>query len=378
MNNGQLSGLSPDELADIIAPLPRFRAVQIFKWIACGVSGFYEMSNLPLSLREDLSNRFSLRPDIVETIHPGADGTVKLALRFSDGAVIEAVLLSDSKQRTRYTACLSTQAGCPSGCVFCKTGSLGFLRNLTSAEIVEQLLRLGTIAKEQSSGAQPVPIANIVVMGMGEPLLNLTELRRALNIITCGEGLNISGRRITVSTCGIADGIIDIADNGPAIRLALSLTAADEDLRRQLMPITANQPLSRVKEALRYFQERGGTSPRGGSPLRGGSPPKGGGRVTLEMVLLSGINTRSKDAQALAQFAQGLDVVVNLIPWNPVKGLMFDGKPLREPSAAETASFARRLEALSLKVTRRFRRGRGVMGACGQLGCTANPDQPAW
>jgi 23S rRNA (adenine2503-C2)-methyltransferase len=312
------------------------------------------MDNLPLPLRKELAERFTPRPDTSVQKHCGSDGTVKLALRFADGARIEAMLLADGSGRR--TACLSTQAGCPAGCVFCKTGA-GFLRDLTSAEIVEQFLQLRTIADETAAMSAPsdeaspaaLPIANIVVMGMGEPLLNLVELRRALAVITDKKGLNFSRRRITVSTCGIAQGITDLADRGPAVRLALSLTTADESLRRRLMPITAREPLAAVKKALRYFQDRGG------------------GRVTLEAVLLGGINTRGEDAASIAQFARGLDAAVNLIPWNPVKGLEFEGKALREPSTAEIESFTQRLKALKLNVTRRYRRGRGVMGACGQL-----------
>jgi len=279
---------------------------------------------------------------------------------------------------------------------------MGFLRNLTSAEIVEQFLLLaaeaacrGAISRGQppeepapewpapegpapegpapegqaesaarqtqahegqaKGAAQGRPISNIVVMGMGEPLLNLEQLRKALAVISDSRGLNFSRRRITISTCGIAEGIADLADNGPAARLALSLTTADEGLRRRLMPFTAARPLSEVKEALRRFQARGG------------------GRITLEATLLGGINTRAQDAKAMAKFAEGLDAAVNLIPWNPVKGLEFEGAPLREPPAAEVEAFSRSLAALGLSATRRFRRGRGVMGACGQLGGTALP-----
>ena len=336
-------GIPFDELAETLAPLPRFRAAQIFKWIAAGVSSFDEMNNLPLELRGELAQRYTLRTHTAVETHRGSDGTVKLTIQLADGAWIEAVLLADGK---RHTACLSTQAGCPAACVFCKTGA-AFLRNLDSGEIVEQFLLLRAIANE----ATPVAaIDNIVVMGMGEPLLNLTELRRALAVISDKKGMNFSRRRITVSTCGIVQGIADIAGNGPAVRLALSLTTADEGLRRRLMPITAGQPLGKVKEALRHFQD------------------SGGGRITLEAVLLGGINTRSEDAAAMAQFARGLDAAISLIPWNPVKGLSFEGKPLREPTTNEIAAFTRRLEALGLNVTRRYRRGRGVMGACGQLG----------
>jgi len=329
-------GIPLDELAEQLAPLPRFRAAQIFKWIASGVSSFDEMKNLPLELRGELAKRYTLRTHVAVETHRSSDGTVKLTIQLADEAWIEAVLLADGK---RYTACLSTQAGCPAGCVFCKTGAQ-FLRNLNSGEIVEQFLLLRDIAD----------ISNIVIMGMGEPLLNLAELRRALAVISDKKGMNFSRRRITVSTCGIVQGINDLADNGPGIRLALSLTTADEALRRRLMPITASHPLGKVKEALRHFQD------------------SGGGRITLEAVLLGGINTRGEDAASIAQFARGLDAAINLIPWNPVKGLSFESKPLQEPAPEEIEAFTRRLEALGLNVTRRYRRGRGIMGACGQLG----------
>jgi len=339
-----LSGFPLDELTKLLQPLPRFRAAQIFKWIAAGVRGFEEMSNLPQALRKELAEKFILRPPSVVEKNSGDDGSVKLALQFSDGVWVEAVLLCDASGRR--TVCLSTQAGCPAGCVFCKTGT-GFSRNLNSAEIVEQFLLLEKAAAPES---QSRPVSNIVVMGMGEPLLNLAELRRALAVITCKQGIGFSKRRITISTCGIAQGIADLAANGPAVRVALSLTTADEDLRLKLMPITTSQPLNKVKEALLRFQERGG------------------GRVTLEAVLLGGVNTRPEDAQSIAGFAQGLDAIVNLIPWNPVKGLEFEGRALRPPSTAEVETYTQNLEKLGLNVTRRFRRGKGIMGACGQLG----------
>ncbi|MCL2128545.1 MAG: radical SAM protein, partial [Treponema sp.] len=223
-----LSGTPPEELEKILSPLPRFRAAQILKWIASGISSFDSMGNLPAPLRGELALRFRPRPEAAGEKFPATDGTVKLVLRFGDGARIESVLLNDGRSAPRYTACLSTQAGCPAGCVFCRTGQ-HFQRSLESAEIVEQFIRLKALAEELSpepGERQPgaPPVSNIVVMGMGEPLLNLEELRRALAVITCKQGFNFSRRRITVSTCGIPRAIADLADNGPAVRLALSLT----------------------------------------------------------------------------------------------------------------------------------------------------------
>jgi 23S rRNA (adenine2503-C2)-methyltransferase len=338
-----LTALDEGELETVLAPLPSFRARQIFKWIYRGAGSFDEMTDLPVSLREELKQRFTLYGSAIKTTLADRDGTVKLLAEFPDGARAEAVLLKDRKGR--FTACLSVQAGCPVGCVFCKTGALGFLRNLEAHEITEQFLHL-------SREAAP-PIENIVVMGMGEPLLNLGPLRKALGLITGGKGLSL--RRVTVSTSGIPRGILDMAENGPKTELAFSLTTAREDLRQRLMPGIREFSLAETKAALAVYQE------------------KTGRRITLETVLLGGINSGPEDAGALMDFARGLFAVVNVIPWNPVEGLCFEGKPLREPSPAELEGFIRRLESGGLKVTRRYRRGRGVSGACGQLGGTPSP-----
>ncbi|MDR3145666.1 MAG: 23S rRNA (adenine(2503)-C(2))-methyltransferase RlmN [Treponema sp.] len=334
-----LAGVPPEGLPELLGSLPPFRSAQISKWISRGLSSFSGMTDLPESLREELEKRFTLRSGTVSARLEDGDGTVKLRISLSDGLRIEAVLLTDGEGRK--TACLSTQAGCPAGCVFCKTGSLGFGRNLTAAEIVEQFLRL-----RETEG----DIANIVVMGMGEPLLNLAEVRRALGIFTNPKSFALSARRITLSTCGVIDGIRELTEGGPGVRLALSLTTGDEKLREELMPIGRSNPLPLLKEALRSHQR------------------KWGQRITLEAVLLGGVNTRDADAEAIAAFAEGLDAAVNLIPWNPVEGMRFRGTALREPTGRELRDFSAGLERRGIKVTRRFRRGRSISGACGQLG----------
>ncbi|MDR2184852.1 MAG: 23S rRNA (adenine(2503)-C(2))-methyltransferase RlmN [Treponema sp.] len=354
-----LSGLPLEELGELLRSsfpaLPSFRSKQIFTALARGALSFGEIHSLPLTLRQELNSRFRLRSSAVSARLEDRDGTVKLQILLEDGLKIEAVLLvspgsirgkDGPEGGGRRTACLSTQAGCPAGCVFCKTGALSLARNLNSAEIVEQFLHIRSLCPG---------IDNIVIMGMGEPLFNLGALRKALTVLTSPEGLGISRRRITLSTCGIAGGIRDLAGGGPDLRLALSLTTAEEDLRKRLMPITRSNPLGEVKEALRCYQR-----------IRRR-------RITLEAVLLGGINTRREDAEAMARFARGLETVVNLIPWNPVEGLCFEGRPLREPEEEEAAGFARELGRLGLKVTRRYRKGRGIAGACGQLG-TARPE----
>ena len=334
-----LAGLLKEELAELLKAYPAFRARQIHKWICCGAGTFDEMSNLPFSLRQELAESYRLFSGTISSQLRDADGTVKLGISLEDGAVIEAVILSDGEGRK--TACLSTQAGCPAACIFCKTGTLGFKRNLSAAEIAGQFLFLRRVDPE---------ISHIVIMGMGEPLFNMAELRKALLFFMESGGLNISKRRITISTCGIIKGLLDFADQGPDIRLAISLTSARQELRQQLMPISRENPLPQVREALFAYQE------------------KRKRRITLEMVLLGGINTGACDAQAAAAFCAGLDAVVNLIPWNPVAGLTFEGKPLRPPTQRETTDFTAALESLGLNVTRRFKKGEGISGACGQLG----------
>jgi 23S rRNA (adenine2503-C2)-methyltransferase len=329
--------------------LPRFRVKQIYKWISRGAGTFEEMTDIPVSLQKELNCCFTLFSSTVADCLDDGE-TKKMALSLYDGTKVEAVLLSDGKER--MTACISTQVGCPAGCVFCKTGSLGFKRNLNNTEIVEQFLHLKSKAaftKTEVLG-QTHLIDNIVIMGMGEPLLNLANLRKAIAIFTDPAGLNFSKRRITVSTCGICEGLFDIANNGPFIRLALSLVTADEPLRQKLMPITKTNPLEKVKEALVLFQRNGGS------------------RITLELPLLCGINTRDKDARSIASFAKGIETVVNLIPWNPVAGLKFEGNFLQEPCKKETEAFIRMLEKYGLKVTIRLHKGQRIMGACGQLG----------
>jgi len=346
MSKPALAGMSPEELAAALGNLPSYRALQAAEWLARGVSSFSEMTNLPAAVREELEARFALYSSTVSGVLEDKDGTTKLQITLHDGLKIEAVMLPDGKGRG--TACLSTQAGCPIGCVFCKTGSLGFARNLRAGEIIEQFLHLR---------ARGTAVSRVVIMGMGEPLLNLGELRKALDWLCGGRGAGLSRRRVTLSTSGVAAGIRELAERGPDVRLAVSLTTADQALRERLMPIAKTNPLDSLRESLVFYQGRRGK------------------RVTLEAALLGGVNTRREDAEALAWFVCGpppLDAAINLIPWNPVAGLSFEGRLLRPPSAGETAAFAAALEKRGLKVTTRFRRGRAVSGACGQLGVTGD------
>ncbi len=332
-----LTGLLPDEITAELGLDRPFRGRQIFKWIGRGADSFSAMTDIGKEERERLSEKAALRSTSVARALSDPDGTVKLEIALRGGLSVETVLLTD--RAGRRTACVSCQAGCAMGCAFCRTGRLGLARSLEPAEIVEQFLYL-----ERRAGA----LDNIVFMGMGEPMMNLGGIRKAVTILTHGGGRNLSARRITLSTCGIVEGIYDLADNGPALRLAVSLTTADAALRESLMPAAKANPLPELRRAIAYYAG------------------KTGRRVTLEAALLSGVNTGRESARNMIEFAEGLDVNVNLIPWNPVPDLPFSG-----PSARETESFAGMLRDAGLNVTLRARRGRKIGGACGQLGKTA-------
>ena len=335
-----LTGCLPLQITEKLELKPGFRGKQIFKWVSTGVTDFDSMTNLSLELREELKQKAVLRSSQIENVLTDPDGTIKVVVKLADGNNVETVLLTDKEGRK--TACVSCQAGCAMKCAFCMTGTLGLARNLTAAEIVEQFLYM-----EQQAGK----LDNIVFMGMGEPLQNLEAIRQTIEILCNKDGRALSSKRITLSTCGIVKGIYELADNGPNIRLAVSLTTADEELRKELMPVArgSENSLSELRKAIEYYAE------------------KSGKRVTLEAALLHDKNTSAGSAQNLIDFARGLDVNINLIPWNPVKGLSFE-----EPTAVEVRSFVERLEKAGLNVTLRTRRGRKIGGACGQLGKIQN------
>ncbi len=332
-----LTGMEGAEIAEAAGFDKGFRALQVFKWIARGAAAFADMSDLSIPERERLERAFGpLYGTRVDATLEDGDGTVKLRVRLEDGAAVECVLLTDIEGR--MTACISTQVGCPMACAFCKTGTLGFLRNLAAHEIVEQYLHL---AKRYGRPS------NLVFMGMGEPLLNLDAVRKAISVLSSPDGFDLSYRKITISTCGMVDGIRDLAANGPHVRLAVSLTAADDALRSELMPVNKRWPLAELKAALLDYQKATGD------------------RITLEAALMGDRNCGPGEAEKLARFIGRMKAQVNLIPWNPV-----DGLPFKEPSRTQVESMEKRLEELGVVVNQRMKRGRGVSGACGQLGDT--------
>ena len=333
-----LSGLLPSEITEKLELQQKFRGLQIFKWIGAGVKDFDKMTNLSVSIREELKEKSMIRSSSVSNVLKDSDGTIKLQIALKDGNAVETVLLTD--REGRKTACVSCQAGCAMRCAFCMTGTLGLSRNLDASEIVEEFMYL-----EEAAGK----LDNIVFMGMGEPMHNLGAIRKAIEVLCSKDGRALSSKRITLSTCGIVEGIYDLADNGPHIRLAVSLTTANEELRKELMPVARSKEnsLLALRKAIDYYAK------------------KSGKRVTLEAALLHQKNTDEKSAKNMIDFARGIDVNVNLIPWNPVSIL-----PFEEPSNNEVHNFVKKLEQAGINVTLRQKRGRKIGGACGQLGKT--------
>lgn len=333
-----LRGMSLDDLGNLMKRLgePSYRAKQIAEWIyGKGVRDVSEMTNLPASLRERLSNTSTLcTAGLAETHVSSLDGTRKLLLEYSDGARIEAVLLSDEGRRT---GCVSTQVGCRFGCSFCATGSMGFKRNLSTAEIIEQIMAL-------RSAAEPERLNNLVFMGMGEPLDNYDEVLAAIRIANAAWGLGIGARRITISTAGHVPGILKLADEGLQVRLAVSLNAPDQRLREGLMPIAGKYPLPKLLGAIERYSKSTGR------------------RATLEYVLLRDINDSPEQAEALGELARRLLCKINLICYNETKDSTY-----APPADSAVEQFLARLRKRCPTVVRRVSRGSDISAACGQL-----------
>jgi 23S rRNA (adenine2503-C2)-methyltransferase len=328
-----LAGLLPDKLREAVSFDKKYQADQFFLASLQGCSDINEITTLSKSYREELSENYSLYSMQAENVQEDADGTRKLLLQLEDGLYIECVLLRD--EEGRKTACLSTQAGCAMSCKFCRTATMGLQRNLNSQEICQQYLYL---AREFGK------ISHIVFMGMGEPLQNLEAVRESIRFFNYPKGLNIGLRKITISTCGLVSPLQDLLENGPAVSLALSLTAAEQTLREKLMPVSKNNPLTEIKPLIKEHQRRGGK------------------RITLEYVLLKGINDSDQCILELRKFCNDLNYIINLIPWNAAAELDFEA-----PSDNDIKSFCDRAAVYSLNIARRYRRGRGINGACGQL-----------
>lgn len=335
-----LAGMLPDELTQYLTLRPSFKGKQVFEWIHRGITSFSDMTNLSLELRNKLKDRPILSSEVSSELLSD-DGTAKITLRLQDNSFIESVLLVDGSDRK--TACLSSQVGCAMGCTFCKTATMGLIRNLTAGEIIEQFLHLRSRYGN---------ISNIVFMGMGEPLANLKEVMKAIKILHHPKGQNIGHRKIFISTSGLTEKIKEFADMGIPVKLAVSLISADEKIRAKLMPVAGKETLKDLKASLIYFQKETKK------------------RITIEYVLIAGVNDKKEDAIKLRHFTHNIKTIVNIIPWNPVEDL-----PYQEPSDKTIESFITMLEELNITVTKRYKKGRSVNGACGQLAVLQNsPD----
>jgi len=315
---------------------PRYRGRQLFRWVQLRrVTDLAAMSDLSREFRERLRGEAVIGRPAVARLQRAADGTRKLLFRLADGEEVESVLIRDE---ARLTACISSQVGCPLACRFCLTGRMGMRRNLTAAEIVGELQAL----QEGLEGEER--ISNLVLMGMGEPLLNFAEVSRALAILTDELGADVSERRITLSTAGYVPGIRKLAESGSGVNLAVSLSATTDAVRDQIMPINRRWPIAELLEACRTY------------------PLAKRRRLTFEYVMLDGVNDSPEDAARLSRLLRGIRCKINLIPLNSSPLL-----PDRPSPRARVEAFQERLHTAGLTATIRESRGAEISAACGML-----------
>jgi 23S rRNA (adenine2503-C2)-methyltransferase len=332
--------LNLEELTQFVTDLgqPAFRARQIWQWLYQHyATDFDEMTNLSKSLRQKLAETAVIPILPVAFSQHSSDGqTKKVLFQLADGQTIETVLMRYEKRRT---LCISTQAGCAMGCVFCATGQMGFFRNLSTGEIIGQVLHF---ARELAAEGEHV--TNIVMMGMGEPLHNYQPTLDAVDRLTDENGFNLGARKITVSTVGLVPAIRRYADEQRQTPLAVSLHAATDAERDKLIPINKRWPLAELMAACRYYTD------------------KTGRRLTIEWALINGENDTIEQAQALGQLVQGMLCHVNLIPLNPTQG--YGGRP---SSRQRVEAFQQELAKYGVTSTVRVRRGIDIQAGCGQL-----------
>ncbi|HZH54553.1 MAG TPA: 23S rRNA (adenine(2503)-C(2))-methyltransferase RlmN [Sphingobacteriaceae bacterium] len=317
---------------------PAFRAKQLFQWLwekSC--VDFDAMTNLPKAFREILKSQFVIRPAQVKTAQISSDKTIKSSFVLHDGNLVEGVLIPADD---RMTACVSSQVGCSLTCKFCATGYMDRKRNLNADEIYDQVVLISRQAEEQYQ----TPLTNIVYMGMGEPLLNYSNVLRSIDRITSPDGLHMAAKRITVSTAGIGKMIKKLGDDQVRFNLALSLHAADDEKRNQIMPINEQNSLSALEEALKYYYA------------------KTKNPVTYEYIVFHGFNDELSDAQDLARFCRHIPCKVNIIEYNPISFADFTNA-----SEDKIDVFADFLKAEGITTNIRRSRGKDIDAACGQL-----------
>jgi 23S rRNA (adenine2503-C2)-methyltransferase len=318
----------------------RFRAQQIFRWMHQRYArSLEEMTDLPKAFREKLATQATLTTLEIDLTQRSSDGTLKFRFRAADGKQIESVCMPDEDRRT---LCVSTQVGCAMGCAFCRTATMGLVRNLSAGEIVEQAHRVNAFLIAEGVPG-PRPLTNLVFMGMGEPLHNFDNVKRALEILEHAQGPNFSNRHLTVSTSGLVPGIARLGEETD-VKLAISLNATTDEQREKLMPVGKKWNLAALMQACRDF------------------PTRQGRHVTFEYVMLAGVNDSLDDAKRLAKLVRGLPVKVNLIPYNANPGL-----PFGAPDPARVKEFHDLLVGQKVEAFTRKSRGQDIAAACGQL-----------
>ncbi len=336
----ELRALTIDDIQELLANINEkaFRAQQIWDWLwKKNVASIDEMSNLSNTLRNYLKENYTIEPAQLLTLKKSTDKTIKVVFKLHDETFIEGVLIPSAD---RVTACISSQVGCTLGCKFCATGNMGFIRNLTAGEIVDQI----AILKKTSEKEYGQNLSNIVYMGMGEPLQNYDNVLMSINNITSTKGWGMSPSRITLSTVGLPKMIKKLADDDVKFNLAISLHTAHSTKRNELMPINISQPLDKLSEAIKYFHKKTGT------------------RVTFEYVMLHKVNDSVDDAKLLASFCRIVPCKVNIIEFNPFDGCIYQTSP-----SNRVKEFAELLESKNMVVNIRQSRGKDIDAACGQL-----------
>lgn len=337
-------GMKPEEIAAVFAELgqPAFRAKQLVEWVfARRAASFDDMTNLPKATREALATRFVTRTMQIAKVTGSADTTRKFLLKLHDGRYVETVLIPANPalyggKSDRRTLCVSSQVGCAYDCKFCASGLAGFTRNLTAAEIVEQIVQVEAHAGER--------VDNLVFMGMGEPLANYSNVTKAVEILNADWGVGIGARHMTISTSGLAPQIKKLADFPLQIRLAISLHGATDEVREKIMPVNRKHNLAELFEALDYWNQKRKQF------------------LTFEFILIENINDSLDQARVLAKRARSVNAKINLIPYNTVEGL-----PWVRPSEAQQDAFLDVLTKAGVTATLRREKGHDIAAACGQL-----------
>lgn len=339
-NKKNIRTLSKEDLKEAFTKMGEksFRATQVFEWLwQKNAANFNEMTNLSVELREQLEKSFFIDHITLDEQQISSDRTIKCAFNVGPGKVVEGVLIPTN---SRMTACISSQVGCSLGCKFCATGQLKLLKNLSAGEIVDQVVYLKNLAEEKYG----TNLSNIVYMGMGEPLLNYKNVMESIDRITSADGLGMSPKRITVSTSGISKIITKLGDEEVKFNFALSLHAANDKKRSEIMPINDSNNLASLSEALRHFYDKTQT------------------RVTYEYIVFKDFNDELEDAQELAEFCKIIPCKVNLIEYNPIDGVKFE-----RADPIKLDRFAAFLEERNIIVNVRRSRGKDIDAACGQL-----------